>query len=120
MHKLFTDKGLYIKYVRGGDQRVFVGVMKYFRQILMGHEIFFKIFHGPQNIFLCSILVSLFFKLKGLQHKVSKLGIKEIYERLDMLIKSHPLSRYWVNSGKNKEKCFMHFYPVARVFVFSN
>ena len=32
-----------------------MGVMKYFRHILMDHEIFFKIFDGPQNIFLCSI-----------------------------------------------------------------
>ena len=32
----------------------------------MGHEIFFTIFDGPQNIFLCSIFVTLFFKLKGL------------------------------------------------------
>ena len=48
----------------GGGWRVFVGVMKYFRHILMGHEIFFKIFDGPQNIFLCSIFVILFFKLR--------------------------------------------------------
>ena len=52
--------------------------MKYFRHILMGHEIFFKIFDGPQNIFLCSIFIILFFKLKGLKHKISKLAIKEI------------------------------------------
>ena len=76
-------KGLYIKYKgrkEGGEggQRVFVGVMKYFKHILMGHEIFFKIFGGPQNYFLCSIFVILFFKLKGLQHKISKLAIKEI------------------------------------------
>ena len=59
-------------------QRVFVGAMKYFRHILMGLEIFFKIFNGLQNIFLCSIFVILFFKLKGLQHKISKLAIKEV------------------------------------------
>ena len=86
----------------------------------MGHETFFKIFDGPRNIFLCFIFVILFFKLKGLQHKISKLAIKEIYERLDMLNKSHPLSRYKANSGKNKEKCLMHFDPDARVFVLSN
>ena len=80
-----------------------MGAMKYFRHILIGHEIFFKIFDGPQNIFLCSIFVILFFKLKGLQHEISKLAIKEIYERLDMLIKSHLLSRYKANSGKIKE-----------------
>ena len=34
-----------------------------------------------------------------------------------MLNKSHPFSRYKANSGKNKEKCFMHFDPDARVFV---
>ena len=47
-----TDKGPYIKYVGRGCQRVFVGVMRYFRHILMGHEMFFKIFDGPLNIFL--------------------------------------------------------------------
>ena len=40
----------------------------------MVHEIFFKIF----DIFLCSIFVILFFKLRGLEHKMSKLAIKEI------------------------------------------
>ena len=35
-----------------------------------------------------------------------------------MLHKSHPLSRYKANSGKNK--CLMHFDPDARVFVLSN
>ena len=54
-----------------------MGVMKYFRHILMGHEIFFKIFDGSQNMFLCFIFIILFFKLKGLKHKTSKLAIKE-------------------------------------------
>ena len=71
------NKGLYIEYVRGG-QRVFVGFMKYFRHILMGHEIYFKIFDGPQNIFLCSIFVTLFFKLRGLACQIYRLAIKEI------------------------------------------
>ena len=57
---------------------VFVGAMKYFRHILMGHEIFFKVFDGPQNIFVCSIFMMLYLKLKGLKHKISKLAIKEI------------------------------------------
>ena len=52
--------------------------MKYFRHILMRHEIFFKIFDGPQDIFLCSIFVILFFKLRGLKHKIPQLAIKEI------------------------------------------
>ena len=55
-----------------------MGAMKYFRYILMGHEIFFKIFDGPRNIFLCSIFIILFFKLKGFKHQISKLAIKEI------------------------------------------
>ena len=86
----------------------------------MGHEIIFKTFDGPQNIFLCSIFIILFFKLKGLKHKISKLAIKEISERHDMLNKSHPLSRYKANSRKNKKKCLMPFDPDARVFVLSN
>ena len=61
----FLKKRPYIKYVEKGAWRVFVGIMKYFRQILMGNEIFFKVFDGPQNIFLCSIFVILFFKLRG-------------------------------------------------------
>ena len=44
---------------------VFVGVMKYFRHILTGHEIFLNIFDGPQNIFLRSIFIILFFKLRS-------------------------------------------------------
>ena len=62
----------------GGGRRVFEGVMKYFRHMLMGHGIFFKIFGRPQNIFLRSIFVTLFFKLRGVEHKISKLVIKEI------------------------------------------
>ena len=62
----------------GGEAEGFCGVMKYLRHILMGHEIFFKIFDEPKNISLCSILIILFFKLKGLEHKISKLVIKEI------------------------------------------
>ena len=68
----------------------------------MGHEIFFKIFDLPQNI-LCSIFVILFFKLRGLEHNISKLAIKEIKEIQDMLNKLYPLSRYKANSGKNKK-----------------
>ena len=53
-------------------------VMEYFGHILTGHEIFFKIFVGPQSIFLCSIVGLLFFELRGLEHKISKLAVKEI------------------------------------------
>ena len=66
----------------------------------MGHEIFFKIFEGPQIFLLFSIFIILFFKFKGLEHKIS---IKEILKRQDMLNKSHPLSRFKANSGKNKK-----------------
>ena len=72
----------------------------------MGHEILVKMFDVAQNIFLCSIFVILFFKLRGLEHKISKLAIKEIWERQDMLNKSHPLSKYKANSGKNNKKKF--------------
>ena len=66
-------KGPYIKYEEDGGgggggergQRAFVGAMKYCRHILMGHEIFFKIFYGPRNMIACSIFIILFFKLKG-------------------------------------------------------
>ena len=58
---------------------VYVGVRKYFRHILMDHETFFKIFDEPQIVFLCSIFLILFFKLRGWEHKISiKLAIKEI------------------------------------------
>ena len=42
-----------------------MGIMKYIRHTLTGHEIFFKIFDGSQNIFLSSIFIILFFKVKG-------------------------------------------------------
>ena len=41
--------------------------------------------------------------LRGLEHKIFKLAMKEIQERQDMLNKSHPLSRYNATSGKNKK-----------------
>ena len=96
-----------------------MGVMKYFRHIIMGHEILSKISDGPQNILLCFILVILFFTLRGLEHKISKLVIKEIKERQDMINKSHPFDIYKAKSGKIKKKKLMHFDPDARVFVLS-
>ena len=76
----YNTKGPYIKYVGegGAERRVFVRVIRYFSHILMGFEIFFKIFDGPPNIFLCSISTILFFKLKALKRKISRLAIKEI------------------------------------------
>ena len=37
-----------------------------------------------------------------------------------MLNKSYLLSRYKADSGKNEEKCLIHFDPDARVFMLSN
>ena len=50
-----------------------MGVMKYFGHILIDHEIDFKFFDEPQNIFLCFIFVIIFFKLRGLEHKIPNL-----------------------------------------------
>ena len=72
------NKGPYIKYIGGGDRMVFAGAMKSFKHILMDHEIFLKIFDGQRNIFLCSPLVILIFKLKESERKMSKLAIMEI------------------------------------------
>ena len=82
--KIIAHKEPYIKHVGrrglwgGWVRRLFKGVMKYLRHILMGHEIFFKTFDGPQNVFLCFIFVILIFKLRVLEYKISKLTIKEI------------------------------------------
>ena len=82
--KIIAHKEPYIKHVGrrgrwgGWVRSLFKGVMKYFRHILMGHEIFFKTFDGPQNVFLCFIFVILIFKLRVLEYKISKLAIKEI------------------------------------------
>ena len=77
----FIRKGPYIKYLEwsgGKGQRVFVRAMKNFKHILTGHEIFLKVLDGPRNIFLCSPLVILIFKLREFEHKMSKLAIKDI------------------------------------------
>ena len=63
---------------RRGERRVFVEAMKNFKHVLMDPEMFLKIFDGPQNIFSCSPLVNLIFKLSGSEKKMSKLAIKEI------------------------------------------
>ena len=66
---------VHYRYVGGGDGS---GGHQYFRHILIGHEIFFKVFDAPQIIFLCSIFVILFFKFRGLKHKISEPAIKKI------------------------------------------
>ena len=69
------------------------------------HEIFWAYIDGPWNIFQNIWWVTKYslmfyfrnsFKLRELEHKISKPAIKEIYERQDMLNKSHPISRYKV------------------------
>ena len=88
----------------GGRGGVFVGVMKYFRHILTGHEIFSKVFDGSQNIFLCSIFVFLFFKFRVLEHKISKRAIKPLRTfKKNMLNKSHHSADIWLIVGKIKE-----------------
>ena len=59
----------------------------------MGHKIFSYVLFSQFY----------FFKLMWLEDKISKLAIKEIYERQNMLQKSHPLSRYKANSGNIKK-----------------
>ena len=55
-----------------------MGAMKNFKHISVRHEIFLKIFDGPQNIFLCSPLVILICEIRESENKMSKLAIKEI------------------------------------------
>ena len=98
--------GPYIRYVGGAE---FVGVMKHFRHILMGHEIYFKHF-DRSHIFLSFVFVILFFKLRGLRHKIFKLAIKEIQAREAMLNKSHQV----IHSANIRQ-----FGPNSRVFVLS-
>ena len=41
---------------------------------MIDHEIFFKIYDGPQETFLRSTFLVLFFKLRRLEHKTSCQG----------------------------------------------
>ena len=56
----------------------FLETMKNSKHILMGHEIFLKIFDRQNNIFLSSPLVILILMLRESELKMSKLAIKEI------------------------------------------
>ena len=42
---------------KGGGDRFFTGAMKYFRHMLMSHEIFLRIFDRPRKLFLCSLFL---------------------------------------------------------------
>ena len=53
------------------------------------------------------------FKLRGLEHKITKLATKEIQETQDMLNKLYPFRRYKTNSGKNLKKMFDTFQPLC-------
>lgn len=85
---LFCRFMLMIKYivfvyrcqVRRKGRKVFVGAMKNFKSILMGHEwvIFLKIYNGLQKVLLCPHSVIIIFKLSGSEQVMSKLPIKEI------------------------------------------
>ena len=44
-----------------GARRDFAGAMEYFRQILMDHEMYLRIFDRPQTMFLCTFLFFFFF-----------------------------------------------------------
>ena len=46
-----ANKGLYIKYVGGGTGGFLWGSWNILGNMLLGREIFFKIFDGPQNMF---------------------------------------------------------------------
>ena len=61
MHKVCRRGARGNFFFLGGGRGVVAG-MKNLKHILMGHEIFLKIFDGPQNISLCSPLVILIFK----------------------------------------------------------
>ena len=60
------------------------------------------------------------FQVDGVGAKNIQTSHQEDLKRLEMLNKSHTLSRYNANSGKNKEKCLLNFDPDARVFVLSS
>ena len=62
MEIMFFSQGTYINYIGGGGRKAFVETIKYFRHILMDHEIFFKIF-----------------ELRELECKISKLVINKIW-----------------------------------------
>ena len=65
--------------------------MKYFKHILMGHEIFLKIFDGPQSIFLFTsfpiFLVASYKNLWWSEPKMIKLAIKGILKKAFLKIR---------------------------------
>ena len=106
-----SDLGTMHKVCTRGSRRISVVTMKYFRNILVYHEIFLKIFDGPQKICLCFPFLFFYFfiffyflffifffqfnsksELTGSEHKMLKLVIKDISEKQDTLkYKRNPL-----------------------------
>ena len=56
----YRDRTLTCRTGEGGERKFFVGFMKFFRHILMGHEIFLKHFDGPQ-IFYYVLFLKFYF-----------------------------------------------------------
>ena len=69
----------------------------------MGHEIFFKILDGPQNIFLCSFFVILFLSKGSGSPKYPNWSSRKVKKGKPCYI-SYLLSRYKTNGGKKKKK----------------
>ena len=101
-------------------QMGFFGAMKYFRHKLMGHEIFFKIFDWPQNIFLCSIFVILFLTLRGWSTKYTNQPSRRFKKDKTCLINHIHLANIKQIMLKSKKICLINFDPYARVFYLSN
>ena len=96
------------------------------------HEKFYAFIDGQWNIFqnfwwatkyfIMFYFCNIIFHVRWLEHKLSKLTIKEIRERQSISNKSHPL----IHSADIRQivvkikKCLTHFDPDARVFDLSN
>ena len=76
----------------------------------MGHEIF-QNFWCATKYFLMFYFRNFDFSVRGLKHKISKLAMKEIEEREDMINKS----QWLIHSADIRQ-----FDPIARVFALSN
>ena len=91
------------------EQRVFAEGMKYFKHVLMFHEIFLNIFDESQNIFLCSFLILTFskfiWKLKWVWAENVQTGHQEDLRKIRHVkqqIKSFEL--YIITNGSKNQK----------------
>ena len=93
---------------------VFAGATKYFRQILMGHEIFLGFLMGYKKMFLCTFptfLITPFKTLSGSKHKIFKPAIKGILKNQEFLKTSKIHSGIWhmlLKIQKNKLWCVLN------------